>query len=191
MAIKLPATGLATVDFGLMGLNYANYASASSPYFSAVQAAATGGVLAAVNGALYVQGTKIALLTGLDFDVAGNLSSEAVVGSNVKPDIFDGRVAVKGNMTVFFEDATFRDYFLNETEVSINCVFTTGTGATADFIAFTMPRVKVGGASKDDGEKGLVQTMPFTALFNTAGDDGTTNTVTSLATTLSIQDSKA
>ena len=191
MAIKLPATGLATVDFGLMGLNYVNYASASSPYFSAVMAAATGGVLAAVNGALYVQGTKVALLTGLDFDVAGNLSSEAVVGSNVKPDIFDGRVAVKGNMTVFFEDATFRDYFLNETEVSINCVFTTGTGATADFIAFTMPRVKVGGASKDDGEKGLVQTMPFTALFNTAGDDGTTNTVTSLATTLSIQDSKA
>jgi hypothetical protein len=191
MAIKLPATGLATVDFGLMGLNYANYASASSPYFTSVLAAATSGILAAVNGALYVQGTKIALLTGLDFDVASNLSSEPVVGSNVKPDIFDGRVAVKGNMTVFFEDATFRDYFLNETEVSINCVFTTGTGATADFIAFTMPRVKVGGASKDDGEKGLVQTMPFTALFNSAGDDGTTNTVTSLATTLSIQDSKA
>ena len=191
MAIKLPATGLATVDFGLMGLNYANKASGDAPYFTSVLAAATSGILAAVNGALYVQGTKVALLTGLDFDVAANLSSEPVVGSNVKPDIFDGRVAVKGNMTVFFEDATFRDYFLNETEVSINCVFTTGTGATADFIAFTMPRVKVGGASKDDGEKGLVQTMPFTALFNSSGDDGTTNTATSLATTLSIQDSKA
>lgn len=190
MAIKLPATGLATVDFGLMGLNYANKASGDAPYFTSVLAAATSGILAAVNGALYVQGTKVALLTGLDFDVAGNLSSEAVVGSNVKPDIFDGRVAVKGNMSVFFEDATFRDYFLNETEVSINCVFTTGTEANADFIAFTMQRVKVGGASKDDGEKGLVQTMPFTALFNSSGDDGTTNTATSLATTLSIQDSK-
>ncbi len=193
MAIKLPATGLATVDFGLMGLNYSNYpAGGTSPYFTSVVAAATGGVLAAVNGALYVQGTKVALLTGLDFDVAANLSSEAVVGSNVKPDIFDGRVAVKGNMTVFFEDATFRDYFLNETEVSINCVFTTGTGATADFIAFTMPRVKVGGASKDDGEKGLVQTMPFTALFDTSAgaDTGATATDT-LATTMSIQDSKA
>lgn len=190
MAIKLPATGLATVDFGLMGLNYANKASGDAPYFTSVLAAATSGILAAVNGALYIQGTKVALLTGLDFDVAGNLSSEAVVGSNVKPDIFDGRVAVKGNMSVFFEDATFRDYFLNETEVSINCVFTTGTEANADFIAFTMPRVKVGGASKDDGEKGLVQTMPFTALFNSSGDDGTTNTATSLATTLSIQDSK-
>lgn len=189
MAVKLPATGLSTIDFGFMGLNYSNKASGDAPYFTAVLAAATGGVLAAVNGALYVQGTKIALLTGLDFDVAGNLSSEPVVGSNVKPDIFDGRVAVKGNMTVFFEDATFRDYFLNETEISINCVFTDSNDANADFLAFTLPCVKVGGASKDDGEKGLVQTMPFVALFNADGDDGSTCTVNTLATTLSIQDS--
>jgi hypothetical protein len=190
LAVKLPPSGISTIDIGFMGLNYANKDAASSPYFTAVLAAATSGVLAAANGALYVQGTKVAILTGLDFDIAANLSSEPVVGSNVKPDIFDGRVAVKGNMTVFFEDATFRDYFLNETEVSINCVFTDGTAANAEFIAFTMPRVKVGGASKDDGEKGIVQTMPFVALFNSAGDDGATCTKTSLATTLSVQDSK-
>ena len=189
MAIKLPATGLATIDFGLMGLNHTNYAGAAAPYFTAVLAAGTGGILAAVNGALYVQGTKIALLTGLDFDVAGGLSSEGVVGSNVKPDIFDGRVIVKGNMSVFFEDATFRDYFINETEVSINAAFTASNAAAADFLAFSMPRVKVGGASKDDGEKGIIQTLPFVVLLNTAGDDGVTCTVNSLATTLSIQDS--
>ena len=189
MAVKLPASGLATIDFGMMGLNHTNYAAGNAPYFSAVLAAATGGVLAAVNGALYVQGTKIALLTGLDFDVAGNLSAEPVVGSNVKPDIFDGRVVVKGNMSVFFEDATFRDYFENETEVSLNAVFTTDNTPTAGFLAFTMPRVKVGGASKDDGEKGIVQTMPFVALFNTNGGADTGATATNaLATTLSIQD---
>ena len=189
MAVKLPASGLATIDFGMMGLNHTNYAAGNAPYFTSVLAASTSGVLAAVNGALYVAGTKIALLTGLDFDVAGNLSSEGVVGSNVKPDIFDGRVVVKGNMSLFFENATFRDYFENETEVSVNCVFTDDNSATADFLAFSMPRVKVGGASKDDGEKGIVQTMPFTALFNTGGDDGVTCTVNTLATTLSIQDS--
>ncbi len=189
MAVKLPASGLATIDFGMMGLNHTNYAAGNAPYFSAVLAAATGGVLAAVNGALYVQGTKIALLTGLDFDVAGNLSAEPVVGSNVKPDIFDGRVVVKGNMSVFFEDATFRDYFENETEVSLNAVFTTDNTPTAGFLAFTMPRAKVGGASKDDGEKGIIQTMPFVALFNTNGGADTGATATNaLATTLSIQD---
>jgi hypothetical protein len=190
MAIKLPATGLATIDFGFMGLNHTNKAAGDSPYFSAVLAAATSGVLAAVNGALYVQGTKIALITGMDFDVAGNLSSEAVVGSNVKPDLFDGRVMVKGNMSVFFEDATFRDYFENETEISISAAFTDSNDADADFLSFTMGRVKVGGASKDDGEKGIIQTMPFTALFDTGALADTGATANSrLATTLSIQDS--
>jgi hypothetical protein len=183
--IKLPATGISTIDVGIMGLNATNYAAGSAPYFTAVLAAATSGVLAAVNGALYVQGTKIALLTGMDFNIAGNLTSEAVVGSNVKPDIFDGKVVVTGNMTVYFQDATFRDYFQNETEVSINAAFTTSNDANADFLAFSMPRVKVGGASKDDGDKGIIQTMPFTALFNTAGG----STVNTEATTLSIQDS--
>jgi hypothetical protein len=127
----------------------------------------------------------VALITGMDFNVAANLSSEPVVGSNVKPEIFSGKSVVTGNMTVFFEDATFRDYFINETEVSINVAFTTSNAANADFLAISLPRVKVGGASKDDGEKGLIQTMPFTALFNTAGGAA----VNTEATTISIQDS--
>ena len=192
MAVKLPATGIATIDFGLMGLNRTNYLTGTSPFFSAVLAASTGGVLAAVNGALFVEGTKIALLTGLDFDVSCGLTAEAVVGSNVKPDIFDGRVVVKGNMSVFFEDATFRDYFENETEVRLCAAFTTSNLPAADFMAFTMSRVKVGGASKDDGEKGIVQTLPFVALFDTGAVADTGATANNrLATTLSIQDSLA
>ena len=189
MAIKLPASGMATIDFGMMGLRQNRLLTGTSPFFSAVLAASTGGVLAAVNGALYVQGTKIALLTGLDFDVAAGLTSEGVVGSSYKPDLFDGRVQVKGNMSLFFEDATMRDYFVDETEVSVICAFTDSNLGAAGVMAFTMPRVKMGGASKDDGEKGIIQTMPFVALFDTGGDDGTTCTVDSLATTLSIQDS--
>ena len=187
MAIKLPATGIATVDFGILGLNMTAEISANAPYFTSPAAAATPGVVAAVNGAIYVNGVAVALITGMDFDIAGNLTSEPVVGSNVKPDIFDGKIVVKGNMTVYFTDATFRDYFINETEVAINACFTTSNLPNADFLAFSMPRVKVGGASKDDGDKGLVQTMPFQALYNTSGGAA----VNTLATTISIQDSAA
>jgi hypothetical protein len=56
-------------------------------------------------------------------------------------------------------------------------------------MAFSMPRVKVGGAGKDDGEKGIIQTMPFVALFNTTGATNATGAVSTLATTLSMQDS--
>ena len=190
MAFKLPATGMGTIDIGMMGLNMTGYAGAAAPYFTGPAAAETAGVVAAVNGAVYVQGAAVALITGMDFDVAGGQSAEPVVGSNYKPDIFDGRVQVKGNMTVFFQDVTFRDYFINETEVRIVAAFTCSNAATADFLAFTMPRVKVGGASKDDGEKGLVMTMPFQALFDTsAGADTGATATASLATTLSVQDS--
>lgn len=190
MSMKLPATGMATVDFGLIGLNLTTKASGDAPYFSAVLPESTGGCLAAVNGAVYVQGTAVALITGMDISIAGNLSSEAVVGSNTKPDIFDGKVVVTGNMTVYFQDATFRDYFINETEVCINAVFTTNNTATADFIAISMSRVKVGGSTKDDGDKGLIMSMPFQALFDTGAGPATGATATDhLATTISIQDS--
>ena len=55
-----------------------------------------------------------------------------------------------------------------------------------DFVSFTMPRIKVGGNSKDDGQKGIVQTVPFTALLNTSSATNNGD-----FTTLMIQDSAA
>ncbi len=184
MKIGLPATGMATVDFDVMGLNMTSYSAASAPYYTAPAAAATGGILAAVNGLLMVGGIVVGIVTGLSIDVTGNYSSPGgVVGANVDPDIFQGSIDVTGQASVYFQDTVMRDYFLNESEVSMAVVMTANTTATSPFTAFTMPRVKFGGATKDDGEKGLMLTMPFTALENlsSAGD--------SLATTISIQDS--
>lgn len=90
-------------------------------------------------------------------------------------------------MSVYFEDATFRNYFDNESEVSIYSVFKGGSAKDSDFTSFVMPRVKVGGSAKDDGEKGLVQTMPFTALLNSSGGTG----INTENTTISFQDSQA
>jgi hypothetical protein len=188
IALKLPPSGMATYDCAVVGIDMVDYAAGTAPYFTAPAAQGAGGVLAAVNGALYVAGTKVALLTGLDITIDGKETPlDAVVGSNVRPDIIHGRVSATGNMTVYFENATFRDYFVDETEVAIVAAFTASNAAAADFVAISMPRVKVGGASKDDGEKGLIQTIPFQALLNTTGSATTAH----LATTISIQDSLA
>lgn len=185
MEVKLPPSGLATIDFSVMGLNMT---TGTSSVFTAPTAASSGAILAAVNGAAYVAGVAVGIITGLDFSVNGNMSAPGgVVGANVDPDIFPGSFDVSGNMSVLFENATMRDYFLNETEVSIVAVFTTANTAAADFQSHVFPRVKVGGSSKDDGEKGLTLTMPFTALENTAGGAALSN----LATTYWMQDSAA
>jgi len=94
---------------------------------------------------------------------------------------------VTGQFTAYFQDAVLRDAFVNETEIGISAALTTGNTGTADFLAMTMSRVKLGSASKDDGEKGLIQTFAFQALLNGAGGAGTANE----KTTISVQDSLA
>lgn len=173
MDVKLPASGLATVDFGIMGLD-ATMTNTATGHFTAPTAATSGSALAAANGLLYVAGVAVGLVTGLDFSISGGFTTiGGVVGSNSEPDVFPGSITVSGQATVLLQDATFRDYFINETEVAIVAAFTTGSTANAGFMAITLPRVKMGGAGKDDGEKGLVMTMPFTALENPSGAAGT------------------
>lgn len=180
---KMPASGMNTCEFPIMGLNMT---TGTAAYFTTPTAAVGTGVTAAANGALYIGGVAVGLVTGLDITLNGNFSTPGgVVGSNVEPDVFQGSIDVTGNATVLFQDGTFRDYFLNETEVSLIAVFTTANTPNADFFGVTMSRLKFGGASKDDGEKGLTLTMPFTALLNSAGGA----TVANLATTISFQDS--
>lgn len=184
IAIGLPPTGLATIDIGFMGKDVT---TASAQYFTNPTAQTTTGLLAAVNGELRVAGESVATLTGLTLNIASNYSGDPVVGSNTVPFMFAGRVVVTGQATAYFDSVTLRDAFFNETEVEIIGAFTANNDANAPFMSFVLPRVKIGGASKNDGEGGLVQTLPFQALLNTAGGSGTT----SEQTTIVIQDSAA
>lgn len=185
IGVQLPATGLATLDLAFMGKDLDKTASGAAAYFTTPTASNTNGIFAAVNGALIVNGAVVGLVTGLNFTINRNLSQEAVVGSNVYPDIFDGRILVDGEFTAFFESPTYRDYFINEDEVALSVVLTTSNEPDAEFMSITLPRIKVNGAAKDDGEKGIVRTFPFQALL--AGNKGTGTDAE--ATTISIQDS--
>lgn len=184
LGIALPPSGMSSIALDFLGRNVTN---GSSQYFTSPTAETTTGILAGVNGALMVQGSAVGLLTGLSINGKGNMTAEPVVGSNVYADITEGRIEVAGQFTVLFQDATFRDYFLNETEVALAAAMSASPAAAADFIGFSLPRVKIGDAARDDGEKGLILTCPFTALRNTGGGSGQT----SEDTTVLIQDSQA
>lgn len=184
LGLSLPPTGLSEIDIAFFGKDVV---TGTSQYFSSPSAASSAGKLAAVNGALIIQGAPVALLTGLSFTINGNMTSEPVVGSNTYPDIFEGRVLCEGQATVMFQDAVVRDYFINETEVALVGAFATGSGAAADFMTFAFPRIKFKAADKDDGEKALIQTMSFDALYNVSGS----TTTASLPTSLMVHDSLA
>lgn len=180
--VSIPATGLATATFPLVGLGLS---TGTSQILTTPAVISTSGAVDGSNGLMMINGAAVAVITSIDFDVNGNTAvANAVVGSNARPDVFQGTVAVTGNMTVYFTDATFRDYFINETEVSVNVTLTTSSDKAADFISFQMPRVKVGGADVTDGQNGLTRTFPFVALKDIAGGANE-------STTILIQDSAA
>jgi hypothetical protein len=184
MNLNLPPTGMATVAFDIIGRDTTN---AGAEYFTSPTAATTTGVTAAVNGALVAQSGLASNVTGLTIALDGNMTTEPIVGSNVYGDITEGRILVSGQMTAVFQDAVMRDYFLNETEVSLFVALSASSAVGSDFLSFALPRIKFGAADRDDGDKALIITLPFTALYNFAGGAG----VGTEQTTFQIQDSQA
>ena len=182
VGLALPATGLVTAEFGFMGQDLNKTGTAA--HFTNPAAQGSNGIFAAVNGALIANGAVVALITGLNININRNMSSEAVVGSNIKPEIYEGRITVEGDFSTLFQDRTFSDYFNNETEIALVCAVTESNANNANFMTFTLPRIKIGTDTKDDGEKGIVSQNSFTALKGTGA-------VGYEATTIMIHDSAA
>lgn len=180
VGIALPATGLTTVELSFMGQDLKQ--RATSQYFTSPTAQGTNGIFAAVNGALIVNGAPVALVTSANININRNMTSEAVVGSNIKPEIYEGRIIVDGDFSTLYQDGTFAGYFDTEAEISLVIALTANSSANSEFMSFTLPRLKLSTDTKDDGEKGLVSQNSFQALKGT-GANGFE------ATTIMIQDS--
>lgn len=183
--VGLPSEGNATCAFNIVGLEAA---FGNSQVITTPTAETTTPVLTAVNGIVLVNNTQVGYITGASIKIdvsAANMG--AVVGSDNSPDIQRGRVKVSGQLTVFRQDGVFTGLFDAATNFNVVIVVSDDQSADADFVSFNLGSVKFSGDTLDDGEKGIVQTMPFTAELNGSGG-------AALAydkTILSIQDSLA
>jgi hypothetical protein len=182
----LPATGNATIAITGAGLD--RPVSTGSRVFTTPTESTTNPI-AAVNGVLIVNGVKVTNITGLTISVDGKAASMgAVVGANTSPDIQRGAIEVSGSFTALFDAMTLSDLFNAATSIALVAVITDGSAATADFFTITLPSITLDGDSKDDGDKGIVGTYPFTARIADTTVGGT-----ALAydrTIISIQDSE-
>jgi hypothetical protein len=176
--LQLPASGLATIDFTGMGRDMEVYTGGSAPFFTSPTAAGTTGLAAAVNGVLYFQGTRVGVCTGLSVQAALGGSSPAVVGQNFVPEVFLNSLNITGQASILLEDATFINYFKNETEVSLLAYLTSNSDNNSPAASIYLPRIKLGDADAPlSGDTGIVQTCPFQALKGpgtVAGDEATT-----------------
>ena len=181
-ALRLPPTGLATIAITGMGKDLAK--NEPTRYFTSPTAPTEAASLAAVNGLLRTGGNAQLAVTNLDIDITSAYSGEATVGSNTKNFQFAEGVKVSGSFSCYFEDGTLPSLFYDENLTTLDVLMTSDNSATAEFMTFSLNRVKVNSADKNDGRGAIVRTYAFTASVHpTAGERE--------ATTIAIQDSLA
>lgn len=164
MNVALPSTGLVTTDFSLMGKDLTQ--TGTSQYFTTPTDPSTTGIFAAVQGALILNGQAGACITDASISVERAQEAAQCVGSNNASSVFSGTLSVSGNLSAYFSDNVIRDYFANETPVTVVIALTTSTEKNADVVTFVLPKVKFGSSAIADAQNGLVQSIDFTALLN-------------------------
>jgi hypothetical protein len=181
VSIDMPPNEKVMVDFGFMGQDRAK---STTQYFTSATAAGTSQMQTGLSGAIYINGTATAVLTGFKLQIEGGHEVQGVVGSNLTPDVFAGSVDVSGSFSVLWSSGTFDDLFDAETEVPIVIVLRDSTSAATEAMSITIPYAKLSGGSQPDAEKAITQSFDFVARVG----DGTSGYQ---ATTLQIQDTLA
>lgn len=181
MNINVSPNSMATIDFSFMGKDAET--PTGSQYFTSPTAQGTDPTYSGADGLLIISGVASRKVTSLSLSVANNIQQEAVIGSNSIGAKARGKVAVTLSGSAIFDDDTILGYFDAETEVSVTYALRSADGTGA--FAMTMPRVKIGTGTTDDGEKVIILSFDGTALLYNGGS-------TSIdATTLAIVDTEA
>ena len=119
-----------------------------------------------------MNGVPVSVITSADITIERGLEPAQTIGTNFAADVFTGRIRVNGNFSTYFENATFRTYFDQEQTVSLVIALTTDNAKNAGVVSLVLPKVKIGSATKEDGEMGIISQHSFTALLNDTSASG-------------------
>lgn len=161
--LRLPATGLSTIEVGVLGRSTSDYDSGS--FFTTPTAPTTTGIFAAVNGALLIGSTLQGVVTSADMQMNLRPQPADVVGQNFPAEIFLGRADLTGTLTAFLQDNVLIEDFVNESEISLMLELNATSAANSPAVVLYVPRVKLSSAAVNlTGEAGQSVTMNFQAL---------------------------
>jgi hypothetical protein len=168
LALKIQPKAIAEATFTLLGQTSLPFQG--SQFAASYSTASTNAPLDGFSGGLWEAGVASSLVTGLDIKLANGRTVEGVLGSRVTPAIFEGRANITGSATVFFQDPTLYNKFVNETQSSIDVLMVDPNGT--DFLRVVVPAAKFSTGNVDPKAEGPVPiTMDFQAIL-----DSTSNT---------------
>lgn len=164
LAFALTSEGMLGITCGFLGLDKDPFTQ--TPLDASPTPVPSNPILAALNGALVIDSSEVAVITGLNITLNNNHTSNAVVGRNISPAVFRGSANVSGNFTAFFENATIPDAFDNETILSLHSLIEEPTGTIPGYMRLSMGAIKLGGATKTiAADGGVLIDYPFQALL--------------------------
>jgi hypothetical protein len=159
---SINANAMIKGTFGVVGkdLVLASELIASESY----TAASTKSPLDSFTGVMKEGGSAVTVVTEISLDIDNKIEPRFVVGSKTTLLPSEGRSDIKGQATVYFEDATVMNKFINETESSLELSMPDGAG---NVLKILLPRIKYSGGQPDvKGEGPITLAMPFQALLS-------------------------
>ncbi len=164
MALSIAPNQMVTGSFDMVGKTMTQSGSTGSTGGTPT-AASSNQPFDSYSGTISDGGSAISIVTSIDFSIQNALAPTFVVGADAAQSLEYGRAVVEGTMTVYYEDATLINKFLNETESTIEVSVDDPTGANS--YTFLFPRVKYNGASVPVQQPQLRSiTMPFVGLYD-------------------------
>ena len=165
MNVSIAPNQMVTGSFDMVGKSMTQ-SGATGSTGGAPTASSTNAPFDSYSGTISDGGAGISIVTSIDFSLTNSFAPTFVVGSDSAQQLEFGRAVVEGTMTVYYEDETLINKFLNETESSISVTVNDPTGASA--YTFDFPRVKYNGASVPlQNPQSRLITLPFVALYDT------------------------
>ena len=158
MSLNMQPNSIVTGSFGVLGKDVTNNTSSLD---ATPTAWANNDPMDSFTGAITLDGTEVATITSIDFNLNNNLSPAFVVGSPTLQQVLEERANVSGTMNFYMEDETILEAFKNETEKSVEIRVSDGT----NYYDFIFPRVKFGDAAAPvSGFGGIIINAPFQVL---------------------------
>lgn len=168
MNVSIAPNQMVTATFDMVGKTMTQNSTTGST--GGTPTASTGVPFDSYSGTISDGGSGLGIVTSIDFSITNSLAPTFVVGSDAAQQLEFGRAVVEGSMTVYYEDETLIDKFLNETESSLEVTVDNPSGAS--MYTFSFPRVKYNGASVPvQNPQSRLITIPFVSLY-----DATANT---------------
>ena len=160
MSLDIRPNGMIAGSFGMLFKDHQNAQAAF--HSGSPSSVSTARPFDAFTGYIIEDDSSLAVASGLNFSLDNGFTRNFVLMQNTAPQMTSGKSNITGSTTLYFEDSTLYDKFVNEVETSIEFQLMDNN---YNAYVFTLPRVKYTTADIPvNNDDALILTMNFQAL---------------------------